>query len=135
MVEIGRAAAHPTRKVRDSAAEQNLGRSPAGKRTAPDPKIDPVGVRIDRFLALIVGYRFVVATNSEGIREARREDVGFLHRSELPRGQRVKLNVIQSVGRRIGCLVVHIRTEQAVLVRKPMVDTTGKKVLADDLLS
>src|SRR3981081_1814754 len=83
----------------------------------------------------MLGYRFVVAANEERVREARREDVSLLQRSELPRGLCVKLNVIQSVGGRVGCLVVHIRTEQAVLVGKPVVDTTGKKVLADDLLS
>src|SRR5216684_9053106 len=135
MVEIGRATAHPARKVTNSATDQNLGRSPPRKRRAPDAKIDPVGVRIDRFQTLIVGYRFVVATNSERVREPRREDMGFLQGSELSRGQCVELNIIQSVGRRVGCLVVHVRAEQTILVRKSVVNAGRKEVLIDDLLS
>src|SRR6266852_6881243 len=135
MVKIGRAAAHPTRKVRDSTADQNLACGPACKRRAPDAEIDPVGVRIDRFLALIVGYRFVVAANSERVREARREDMSFLYRRELPRCQCVELNIIQPVGSRVGCPVVHVRAEQTVLVRKPVVHTSGKKVFVDHLLA
>src|SRR5437660_9521029 len=97
MVEIGRAAAHPTCKVRDST-DQNLGRIPSGKCRAPDADIGPGRVRLDRFQALILVYLFVVAANAERIREPWREDEGFLHRNELPRSQRVELNVLQPAG-------------------------------------
>ncbi len=79
MVEIGRAAAHAAGKVAYSATDQNLCRIPSCKCGAPNAEIRPGRIWIDRFQALIVGYRFVVATNSERVREARREDVGFLH--------------------------------------------------------
>src|SRR6266404_3591203 len=135
MVEIGRAAAHPTRKVRDSAIDQNLSCIPACKRRATDSEIGPRRVRIDRFQALVVVHCFVVASDAEGIRKCRCEDMSFLYRRELPRGQCVELNVIQSVGRGIGRLIVHVGTEQTVLVGKSVIHTTGKKVFVNHLLS
>src|ERR1700730_8388524 len=135
VVEVGRAAAHPARKVCNSAADENLGRPPSGKRSAANTQSRIGSGRIDRFLALIVGYRFMVATNSDRIRERGRENVSFLYRNELPRGLSTELNVVQSVGGQVGCLVVHIRAEQTVLVRKSVVDTCCQKVLVDDLLS
>src|SRR6266478_5794252 len=135
MVEIGRAAAHATRKIAHTTADQNLSRVPACKGRAPDPEIGSGRVRIDRFQTLIVGYRFVVAANSERVREARREDMSFLYRRELPRCQCVELNIIQPVGSRVGCPVVHVRAEQTILVGKLVVDTSGKKIFVDHLLA
>src|SRR6266566_1446841 len=134
MVKIGRAASNSSRKVTQTA-DKNLSRLATRKRSASNTQIDPGCVGIDRFQALIIVYRFVVAANAERIREAWREDVGFLHRNELPRSQCVELNVIQPVGSRVGCPVEHVRAEQTILCRKSVVDTAGKKVFVDHLLS
>src|SRR2546428_13843400 len=94
MVKIGRPASDSSRKVTQTA-DKNLSRLAIRKRSASNTQIDPGCVGIDRFQALIIVYRFVVAANAERIREAWREDVGFLHRNELPRSQCVELNGIQ----------------------------------------
>src|SRR5213080_47989 len=134
MVKIGRAASNSSRKVTQTA-DKNLSRLATRKRSASNTQIDPGCVGIDRFQALIIVYRFVVSANAERIREAWREDVGFLHRNELPRSQCVELNVIQPVGSRVGCPVEHVRAEQTILCRKSVVHTAGKKVFVDHLLS
>src|SRR5438034_5334434 len=97
MVKIGRAASNSSRKVTQTA-DKNLSRLAIRKRSASNTQIDPGCVGIDRFQALIIVYRFVVAANAERIREAWREDVGFLHRNELPRDRKsTRLNSSHTV--------------------------------------
>src|SRR5205809_7738595 len=95
MVKIGRASSNSSRKVTQTA-DKNLSRLATRKRSASNTQIDPGWVGIDRFQALIMVYSFMVATNTDGIREAWREDVCLLQPSELSRRGRVELNVIQS---------------------------------------
>src|SRR6266567_4609487 len=134
MVKIGRAASNSSRKVTQTA-DKNLSRLATRKRRASNTQIDPGCVGIDRFQALIIVYSFMVATNTDGIHEAWREDVCFLQRNELSRRQRGELNVIQSVRRRVGRFVEHVCAEQAVAIRDLVVDPSGKKVFVDDLLA
>ena len=133
MVKIGWAPAHSARKVTEPA-DKNLGCVAALKSCATDAQVGPRGIRIERLQALIVVYRLVIPANTNGIGEARCKDVRLLYRKELPRGQCVELNVIQSVRRRVRGFVEHVRTEQTVIAGEPVIDARRKEVLADDLL-
>ena len=93
MVKIGRAASNSSCKVTE-AADKNLGRLATRKCSASNTQIGPGCVGIDRFQALVIVHCFVVATNTNRVCEPRREDVSFLDRKKLSRGQRVELNVV-----------------------------------------
>src|SRR5437660_11148400 len=133
MVKIGRAASNSSRKVTQTA-DKNLSRLATRKRSASNTQIDPGCVGIDRFQALIIVYSFMVATNTDGIRETWREDVCLLQRSELPRRERGELNVIQSVRRRVGRFVEHVCAEQAVGISVLVDDGSGKEGFSVELL-
>src|SRR3989442_13201530 len=63
MVKIGRAASDSSRKVTQTA-DKNLSRLATRKRSASNTQIDPACAGIDRFQALIIVYRVMVATNT-----------------------------------------------------------------------
>src|ERR1700730_13906846 len=84
VVEIGWTAPHSTGKVTDSATDQNLGRVPPRKINTPQTQTRIGSVLVERFQALVIIYRFVIATDADGIRERWREEVGFLKRNKLP---------------------------------------------------
>src|SRR5215472_1844514 len=134
VVKVGRAASNSSCKVTQTA-DQHLSRLATRKRGTPNTQIGPSCIGIDRFQALIIVYSFMVATNTDGIREAWREDVCLLQRGELSRRERGELNVIQSVRRRVGRSVEHVCAEQAVAIRDLVVDPSRKKVFVDDLLA
>ena len=78
VVEVSRTPADSAGEVGNAATDQNLGRGASRKRGASYTQISPGCIGIDRFQALIVVDRFVVAANADGVREARREDMSLL---------------------------------------------------------
>src|SRR5437879_2235916 len=135
MVVVSRASSQPTSKVRNAASHEDLGCRPACECGPSDSQRCIGRSRIDRLEALIIGDCFMVSSKADGITKARGEDVGLLYRSELPRGQCVELHVVQSIGRRIWSLVIHVGPEQAVAVGEPVVDTSSKEILVNHLLA